>query len=350
MREAEAPLRRAHGRGLRHDRGHPPDRLATRCRRRRGTSGNRWGSPPAPRFRIVDRDGGDVEPGGTGGRLDLRCRASPPATWNNDQANAESFFQRLVSHRRPGPGSMTATCGCWGRLKEMIIRGGENISPYEIEAVLLSHPQVAEAVAFGVDDDKYGQTVGRGRCPGRRRPSPTSCGATWRSSLARVQGAGSHPRAGRDPQDADRQGAASADGGLPGRSRDEVRGRSAPGRSAPTSAPPCAQAGSDVTLIARGPHLQAMIEHGVRVQSRARRLHQRTRPATADIDALAEADVIVIGLKAHSLPELAPADRRAPAAGRRGRARPERAAVVVLPGAGRPARRAHASRASIPAA
>jgi acyl-CoA synthetase (AMP-forming)/AMP-acid ligase II len=46
-----------------------------------------------------------------------------------------------------------------GRLKEMIIRGGENISPYEIEAVLQAHPSVAEAVAFGVDDDKYGQTV-----------------------------------------------------------------------------------------------------------------------------------------------------------------------------------------------
>ncbi len=46
-----------------------------------------------------------------------------------------------------------------GRLKEMIIRGGENISPYEIEEVLLAHPQVAEAVGFGVDDDKYGETV-----------------------------------------------------------------------------------------------------------------------------------------------------------------------------------------------
>ena len=41
----------------------------------------------------------------------------------------------------------------------MIIRGGENISPYEIEAVLASHPHVAEAVAFGVDDRKYGQVV-----------------------------------------------------------------------------------------------------------------------------------------------------------------------------------------------
>jgi oxalate---CoA ligase len=46
-----------------------------------------------------------------------------------------------------------------GRLKELIIRGGENISPHEVEAVLLAHPQVAEAVAFGVADEKYGQTV-----------------------------------------------------------------------------------------------------------------------------------------------------------------------------------------------
>jgi acyl-CoA synthetase (AMP-forming)/AMP-acid ligase II len=46
-----------------------------------------------------------------------------------------------------------------GRLKEMIIRGGENISPAEIDEVLLSHPAVSEAVCFGVDDDTYGQVV-----------------------------------------------------------------------------------------------------------------------------------------------------------------------------------------------
>ena len=44
-----------------------------------------------------------------------------------------------------------------GRLKEMILRGGENISPAEIEQALLSHPAVADAVCFGVDDDKYGE-------------------------------------------------------------------------------------------------------------------------------------------------------------------------------------------------
>jgi acyl-CoA synthetase (AMP-forming)/AMP-acid ligase II len=46
-----------------------------------------------------------------------------------------------------------------GRLKEMIIRGGENIAPAEIEEVLLSHPAVSDAVCFGVQDDKYGELV-----------------------------------------------------------------------------------------------------------------------------------------------------------------------------------------------
>ena len=46
-----------------------------------------------------------------------------------------------------------------GRLKEMILRGGENISPAEIEQALLSHPAVKDAVCFGVADDKYGEVV-----------------------------------------------------------------------------------------------------------------------------------------------------------------------------------------------
>ena len=41
----------------------------------------------------------------------------------------------------------------------MILRGGENISPYEIEEVLLGHPAVADAVCFGIEDKKYGERV-----------------------------------------------------------------------------------------------------------------------------------------------------------------------------------------------
>jgi acyl-CoA synthetase (AMP-forming)/AMP-acid ligase II len=47
-----------------------------------------------------------------------------------------------------------------GRVKELINRAGEKISPYEIEDVLLSHPAVAEAAAYPVPDEKYGEQVG----------------------------------------------------------------------------------------------------------------------------------------------------------------------------------------------
>jgi acyl-CoA synthetase (AMP-forming)/AMP-acid ligase II len=46
-----------------------------------------------------------------------------------------------------------------GRLKELIIKGGENIAPREIDDVLYQHPAVLEAAAFGVDDEHYGQEV-----------------------------------------------------------------------------------------------------------------------------------------------------------------------------------------------
>ena len=46
-----------------------------------------------------------------------------------------------------------------GRLKDMIIRGGENISPREIEAVLHQHPAVSEAQVIGVPSRKYGEEV-----------------------------------------------------------------------------------------------------------------------------------------------------------------------------------------------
>ncbi|XP_054786859.1 oxalate--CoA ligase [Prosopis cineraria] len=46
-----------------------------------------------------------------------------------------------------------------GRIKELINRGGEKISPIEVDAVLLSHPDIAQAVAFGVPDAKYGEEI-----------------------------------------------------------------------------------------------------------------------------------------------------------------------------------------------
>ena len=47
-----------------------------------------------------------------------------------------------------------------GRLKEMVIRGGENIYPAAIEAFFFEHPKVAEVAVFGVPDERLGEEVG----------------------------------------------------------------------------------------------------------------------------------------------------------------------------------------------
>jgi 2-dehydropantoate 2-reductase len=66
-----------------------------------------------------------------------------------------------------------------------------------------------------------------------------------------------------------------------------------------------ARGGADVTLIARGAHLQAMSEHGVRILSP--RGDFTVHPhATSDLAAVADADVVFVALKAYSLPEIAP--------------------------------------------
>lgn len=46
-----------------------------------------------------------------------------------------------------------------GRIKEQINRGGEKISPEHVERILASHPDVAQAVVFGVADDLYGERI-----------------------------------------------------------------------------------------------------------------------------------------------------------------------------------------------
>ena len=51
-------------------------------------------------------------------------------------------------------------CTVEGRLKDMIIRGGENIYPREIEELLFTHPAVADVAVVGLPDDRWGEVVG----------------------------------------------------------------------------------------------------------------------------------------------------------------------------------------------
>jgi acyl-CoA synthetase (AMP-forming)/AMP-acid ligase II len=113
------------------------------------------GIPTGTEIGIVDRDRRFL-PAGASGEVVIRGPGVTPGYANNPAANAEAFFDGWF--RTGDQGSMRGGyLYLEGRLKEMIIRGGENISPAEVEAVLLAHPAVGEAVCFGVPDEKYGE-------------------------------------------------------------------------------------------------------------------------------------------------------------------------------------------------
>jgi acyl-CoA synthetase (AMP-forming)/AMP-acid ligase II len=78
----------------------------------------------------------------------------------NPEANAASFRDGWVRTGDSGSLDADGYLGLAGRIKELINRGGEKISPHEVEDVLLRHAAVAEAVAFALPDTKYGETVG----------------------------------------------------------------------------------------------------------------------------------------------------------------------------------------------
>jgi acyl-CoA synthetase (AMP-forming)/AMP-acid ligase II len=78
---------------------------------------------------------------------------------NNPEANADSFVNGWFRTGDLGVLDRDGYLALTGRIKELINRGGEKISPTEIEAALLENSAVAEAAVFGVPDAKYGEAV-----------------------------------------------------------------------------------------------------------------------------------------------------------------------------------------------
>nr|CAD1821022.1 unnamed protein product [Ananas comosus var. bracteatus] len=78
---------------------------------------------------------------------------------NNPAANREAFRHGWFHTGDVGFLDDDGYLRLVGRIKELINRGGEKISPIEVDAVLLAHPNIAQAVAFGVPDDKYGEEI-----------------------------------------------------------------------------------------------------------------------------------------------------------------------------------------------
>lgn len=127
--------------------------------------------PPLPRkigspgiafgndVRIHDENGVACAPG-TEGEIQIRGANIMREYLKNPEATGDAFtddgwFRSGDLGRFDEDGFVFVT----GRLKELIIKGGENIAPREIDDVLYAHPGVIEAAAFAAPDDNYGQTV-----------------------------------------------------------------------------------------------------------------------------------------------------------------------------------------------
>jgi acyl-CoA synthetase (AMP-forming)/AMP-acid ligase II len=104
-------------------------------------------------------ESGQLLPAGEVGEIVIRGENVTPGYENNDKANAEAFTHGWF--RTGDQGTMTADgyVTLTGRLKEIINRGGEKISPREVDEVLMDHPAVAQVVTFGMPHDKLGEEV-----------------------------------------------------------------------------------------------------------------------------------------------------------------------------------------------
>jgi acyl-CoA synthetase (AMP-forming)/AMP-acid ligase II len=105
---------------------------------------------------ILDEAGNPTELG----EVCIRGKNVTKGYLNNPKATVESFtkdgfFRTGDQGKKDADGYLVLT----GRIKELINRGGEKISPIELDSVMLSHPKVAEAVSFAVPDEMYGQEV-----------------------------------------------------------------------------------------------------------------------------------------------------------------------------------------------
>jgi acyl-CoA synthetase (AMP-forming)/AMP-acid ligase II len=107
-------------------------------------------------IRVVDPEGRDTDVG----EVAIRGPGLMPGYAANPRANAESFFDGWFRTGDRGRIDDEGYLVLEGRLKELIIRGGENISPFEIEAALNEHPSVTDSVAFAIPDALYGEQVG----------------------------------------------------------------------------------------------------------------------------------------------------------------------------------------------
>jgi fatty-acyl-CoA synthase len=110
--------------------------------------------------KIVNPETGETVPRGTPGELCTRGYAVMLGYWNDDDATAAAIDVARWMHTGDqavmnGEGYVVIT----GRIKDVIIREGENVSPREIEEFLHTHEKISEVQVIGVPDHKYGEEL-----------------------------------------------------------------------------------------------------------------------------------------------------------------------------------------------
>ena len=115
---------------------------------------------PHVEIKIIDPASGETVERGSDGELCTRGYSVMLGYWNDPERTAESIDSEGWMHT--GDLAVMDTAGyvnIVGRIKDMIIRGGENIYPREIEEYLYGHPSIEDVQVIGVPDVKYGEQV-----------------------------------------------------------------------------------------------------------------------------------------------------------------------------------------------
>jgi long-chain acyl-CoA synthetase len=110
-------------------------------------------------MRVVDEDGGDV-PEGEVGEIAIKGPNVMKGYWRKDDATAEAIKDGWFHTGDMAKVDEDGFFFIVDRKKELIIRGGYNVYPREVEEALYEHPAVQEAAVVGVPDDKMGEEVG----------------------------------------------------------------------------------------------------------------------------------------------------------------------------------------------
>jgi acyl-CoA synthetase (AMP-forming)/AMP-acid ligase II len=115
--------------------------------------------PPVAEFRIVDPQGQSL-PAGERGELCIKSPANILCYWNKPEATAEAFVDGWFHTGDVAYLDEDGFLYIVDRIKEIIIRGGENISCTEVEAAIYALPDVTEVAVFGLPDERLGEIVG----------------------------------------------------------------------------------------------------------------------------------------------------------------------------------------------